>query len=76
MAMGGWCCDEEGLFQTKRVKGHRENDLSDAGSSDWSQKSSTQIKSETVALCKLSLHADLRQSLYTVGGGFPQLTSQ
>lgn len=22
--MGGWECDEEGLLQTERVKGHRE----------------------------------------------------
>lgn len=52
--MGGGV-DEEGSFQMKRVKGRGEVIYPIAVSSDRSQKSSTQIKSESVALRKLSL---------------------
>lgn len=59
-------------FQTERVKGHSEMIYRMQSHQIGVQKS----KSETVVLCELSLHADLRQSRSTLGGGFPQLTSQ
>lgn len=58
-----------GLVSDRACKRSQRNELSDTVASDRSQKSSTQIKSESVAL------ADLTLSQSTVGGGFPQLTS-
>lgn len=52
------------------------NDLLVAVSSERNHKLSAQIKSESAVLCKLRLHADLKWSQSTVGGRFPQLTSQ